>query len=226
MDNKSNYQDDLKSIKGAPANPKDMPFVVPGDYFSQLEAKILMRVRIITDTEKSFTIPDLYFTSLPDKIRQRIQFEEQEDRLADVIGNDDTFIKNLKDWVPEAGFTTPTSYFETSRKQMVEAVFEENKNDQVIPFMQRRASHTWIKYAAAACIAVCIGIYAFFQLNTPDSFEKRLNNIPESDIVSYLEYYNEFGDGAAFEAQFDGVLQLDKELYSEEEIEAYLDYSI
>jgi len=202
-----------------------MPFVVPGDYFSQLEAKIMQRVRVIADTEKSFTIPDLYFTSLPNKIQQRIQLEEKEDRFGDLEENGDSFINHLKASMSGTGFSIPTGYFETSYQQTTEAVTGKDKNEKIVSMPQRK-SNAWIKYATAACVAVCMGVYAFMQLNTPDSFEKRLNNIPESDIVSYLEYYNEFGDGAAFEAQFDGVLQLDKELYSEEEIEAYLDYSI
>ncbi|GAA4796562.1 hypothetical protein GCM10023231_26310 [Olivibacter ginsenosidimutans] len=227
MDNKRFYQDDLEGVKGMPLNPKDLPFIVPNDYFSTLETKIRHRIRVISATEKCFKVPKHYFETLPSRIQERIAFEEQAD-----TNQEPSFIEQLKVTAPTSGFSIPNGYFDDLNTAIVQAVDDQpeqkNKQANVIPLQKRRARPaTWIGYVAAACIAISIGTYTFFQLHhTTDTFENRLKNIPDNDIVSYLEYYSESGDGAAFETQFEGVLQLDEKHFSDEEIEAYLANSI
>jgi len=232
MDNKSYYQDDLAGIKGMPLNPKDIPFIVPNDYFSTLETKIIRRVKTVSATEKSFAVPDQYFETLAARIQAKIKLAEQESPIDVHLNEDDDeglFIKRLKEIAPSAGFSVPDGYFEalnTKMQHAADALASPDMPQKVIPINRKKKASAWISYVAAACIAIGIGTYTFFQMNTVNTFESSIKKIPDSDIVSYLEYYNESGDGAILETQFDGILQLNEQHFSEEEIEAYLDYSI
>ncbi|MGK9116985.1 hypothetical protein KXS00_03430 [Olivibacter jilunii] len=231
MDNERNYRDDLAGIQGVPPNPKDTPFIVPTDYFDRLEANIMQRVSIISDMEKSFTVPKGYFESLSDHIIAKI---EKEDNLT--LANstfEDTeyhpFIEKLREKVTTSGFVTPQNYFDQLDKKINQAIVSTAKNEKTreiaFPIRRKNRNLTWIGYAAAACIAIGLGVYGFFQYQS-NNFERTLKSIPDNEIVNYLEYYSEPGDAAFLEAQFDGVIQMDKPKFSEEDIEAYLDYSI
>jgi|GEM_PF-1884557 len=233
MDNRSNYSDDLAGIKGMPVHPKDNPFIVPANYFNALEDKIMQRVVAITDAEKSFSVPESYFDGLTKKILERIHQEEQESTSIFSLSDDEQnpFLEKLREIVPNAGYTVPDNYFEELNTKLKHTIpsdtAEHEELEKVIPFRKKKSKFTsWIGYVAAACIAISLGTYTFLQLNAANSFEKKLEHISNSDIVSYLEYYSEPGDGAIFEAQFEGVQQIDKSNFSEEDIEAYLDYSI
>lgn len=236
MDNKSNYQDDLAGIKGMPQHPKDSPFIVPSNYFQDLEDKIMERIEVIDRSEKSLTVPPAYFDTLAQRIMERIDKEESVAvpivRLSDDV--DHPFLEKLKEVAPTSGFTVPDYYFEKLNTTLQQHLGTGQGNDveefqKIIPLNKRKSKFTsWLGYIAAACIAVSLGTYTFFQLQTPtmNSFEKELNAISDSEIVSYLEYYSEPGDGAIFEAQFEGEQGTDQSNFSKEDIEAYLDYSI
>ncbi|MEH6308171.1 hypothetical protein RYH73_21115 [Olivibacter sp. CPCC 100613] len=230
MDNKSNYQDDLASIKGMLANPKDTPFIVPNGYFNTLETNIMKRISVISDTEKSFGVPEGYFESLSEHIFAKIK---KENYATPINSFDKTehhpFIKVLKEKVSTPGFTTPQNYFdELSQKinrEIAPSVEKEKSKEIIFPIRRKNRILSWIGYAAAACIAISLGIYGFLQYQS-NTFERTLKSIPDSEIVNYLQYYSEPGDAAFLEAQFDDVIQMDKPQFSEEDIEAYLDYSI
>jgi len=240
-DNRSNHNDDLKGIQGISINPMDTPFIVPENYFDFLPAKIQRRIKVIEDTTSSFTLPEGYFDSLSERIEAKIEeseFENAEEQNNDLAVDDYSFIKEisfiseLKSKIPAAGFETPPSYFENLTKKIEESIKEQVSEESVVSIhlqKERKVKRlTWIGYAAAACIAFSIGAYAFFQLNSVNNFQKKLHNISENEIVSYLEYYTEPGDvtNNILETEFEGAVQTNKAKFSEEDIEAYLDYSI
>ncbi|WP_134090596.1 hypothetical protein [Olivibacter sp. XZL3] len=231
MDNKRNYQDDLAGIKGLPLNPKDTPFIVPSDYFNTLEAKIKRRVAIMSDAEASFEVPKQYFESLSDRIFARIENEsyQNDEFVSQEEVKEKPFIIELRKEVPTSGFVAPPQYFDVLSEKIKAAVdplnLEENTREISFPRKKKRYMSLWMRYAAAACITIGLGVYGFFQYQS-NSFERKLKDIPENEIVSYLQYYGETGDAALLEAQFDGVVQMNQPTFSEKDIEAYLDYSI
>lgn len=240
-DNRSNQNDDLKGIHDTSINLMDTPFIVPENYFDALPAKIQRRINVIEDTTSSFTLPEGYFDSLSERIQARVTesgLEGAGEQNEDLAVNDYSFIKEisfineLKDKVPTAGFETPSNYFENLTKKIEESVKEQRDNkESAVPinlYKERKIKKlTWMGYAAAACIAVSIGAYAFFQSKSVNNFQKELHNISENEIVSYLEYYTEPGDVTTIlETEFEGAVQTNKTNFSEEDIEAYLDYSI
>lgn len=231
MDNKRNYQDDLAGIKGIPLNPKDTPFIVPSDYFNTLEADIKRRVSIISDAEASLKVPKQYFESLSDRIFARIGNESNQDDefVSREEAKEKPFIAELRKEVPKSGFVTPSQYFNELSEKINVAIAplnaEESPREFSIPIKKTRYPSLWMRYAAAACITIGLGVYGFFQYQS-NSFERKLKDIPENEIVSYLEYYGETGDATFLEAQFDGAIQMSQPTFSEKDIEAYLDYSI
>lgn len=240
-DNKSNHNDDLKGIHDVSINLMDTPFIVPESYFDTLPARIQRRINVIEDTASSFALPEGYFDSLSERIQARVmesELENAEEQNEDLTVNDYSFIKEisfineLKDKVPTTGFETPSNYFENLTEKIEESVKEQRNNKESAVLINLHKERklkklTWMGYAAAACIAISIGAYAFFQLNSVNSFQKKLHNISENEIVSYLEYYTEPGDATTIlETEFEGAVQTNKANFSEEDIEAYLDYSI
>lgn len=230
MDNKRNYRDDLAGIRGIPLNPKDTPFIVPTGYFNTLENSIIQRIHVISDTEQSFKVPEQYFESLGERILAKI---EREGLHAEVDNsshdNLESFIEKLKEDASAPGFFAPPNYFDGLSQKITQAVAdlkeEEEPKEIILPTRRKKLTLSWISYAAAACLLIGLGVYSFFQYQS-NNFDHRLKSIPANEIVNYLEYYSEPGDAAFLEVQFDDVIQMDKPKFSEEDIEAYLDYSI
>lgn len=239
QDDRSKHNDDLNGIKGISVNLKEMPFIVPENYFDSLSSKIQQRIEIIESSESSFAVPEGYFDTLSERIRKKITQGEHENTNAqneyplvnEYDSNEEiSFINELKATVSTAGFETPVNYFENLTGNIEESI----KKHSSAEIVTLRDSHkrkkirplTWIGYAAAACIAISVSAYAFFQVNSVDSFQNRLDNISENEIVSYLEYYTEPGDVTMLETQFEGAAQTNEADFSKEDIEAYLDYSI
>lgn len=239
-DNRSNHNDDLKGIQDISINPMDTPFIVPENYFDVLPTKIQRRIKLIEDTTSSFSLPAGYFDSLSERIQAKIEeseLENADEQNNDLAVNDYSFIKEisfiseLKNKIPTTGFETPPSYFENLTNKIEESIKEQVSKESVVSIhlqKERKVKRlTWIGYAAAACIAISIGTYAFFQLNSVNNYQNKLHSISENEIVSYLEYYTEPGDVTnILETEFEGAVQTNKEKFSEEDIEAYLDHSI
>jgi len=223
MDNQSNQQNQAKGFETIP-ELKQMPFAVSSDYFDTLQKKIMLRIKVIEETEKSFALPVRYFEDFPNRLKQRIEIEESTD--GQEIGQLPISIQ------AEAGFSVPDHYFENLAHTISAKTQQKATGDILINEEQRDSSKIrklgWLRYAAAACIIFGLGSVLLFQLNSSNqTFQHRLENIPETEIINYLEYYSESDNGLSTDAQLEEIMQTSgKPSFSDEEIQAYLDYSI
>lgn len=224
MDNKNNQHQDWEN-RQIPDILNSNPFIVPDNYFNSLEVKIKQRIKVIAETEASLRVPEGYFDTLKESIHERINQTEQ------ITIAEPSFASDLKHLVPNSGYTLPTNYFEELTNkvnhaidiQRSESVEGKTKATKSIKMMWR----TWISYAAAACLAITVGTYTFFQMNTPHSLQQQFLSIPENEIISYLEYYTEPGDFSVIDdIQLEESFQATERYFTEEDIEAFLDYNI
>lgn len=165
---------------------------LPQDYFKQLSARIIDRVQASAseDTElpevikgdSGFVVPDTYF--------QR----SAEDILSVAVSD------NLKSLVPQDGFTVPDQYFRALTEATVDRATE-----KVIPIARQSASlrrnkskvYTWMGSAAAACVAVVLGINFYQNDNSNEALAHQtmaLQEIPEEEIINYLSNYSDPSD--------------------------------
>lgn len=114
-----------------------------------------------------FNLPEGYFEQLPDVVN-----EAKERELSKAMPH-----------------TTPVGYFDRLPQQVIAAAISK-------PTQQRKTvQFAPIRWMAAAIlvITITIGGYNFLQPNTP-SFEEQLSNIPETDLLAYVQYnIDEFG---------------------------------
>ncbi|QNL49443.1 hypothetical protein H8S90_22380 [Olivibacter sp. SDN3] len=222
MDNKNNRHQDWenKQITGI---LNSNPFIVPENYFNSLEIKIKQRIKVVNETKDFLKVPEGYFDTLQQRIHNRINQTE--------LGkaDDPSFVSELKNKAPTAGYTLPVDYFEGLTNKINRAVDSQTSKtvEQKASKGIKRMWSTWIGYAAAACLAITVGVYTFSPTNTPNSLQQRFHNIPENEIISYLEYYTEPADLSVIDdMQLEESFQATERYFTEEDIEAYLDYNI
>lgn len=198
--------------------------MVPSDYFDTLQKKIGQRVRLLEDMEKSFGLPAHYFEDFQRRLKYRIQVEEQEEEKAlqlPGLMREDT------------GFSVPNGYFENLSMSVTEIVQEES-HLQVVAKTEKKIRTSkirrlnWISYAAAACVIFVLGTTFLFRLSSSNqTFQRQLDSIPDTEIINYLEYYSEPEDALSTDAQLEEIMEISgKPPFSNEDIQAYLDYSI
>jgi hypothetical protein len=153
------------------------PFTVPQDYFSELPSLISTRCLIedhrFSEAEE-FTVPEGYFDSLSSQIEGRIAEE------------------NLRSMITEDGFTVPPDYFSGLEQRILAKT--QRREETVQPFIKPiRSQKSWIQYAAAACVTVILGSVLVFN-NQNKSIESRIGEIPEQEIINYLQLHSDMGD--------------------------------
>ena len=216
------------------------PFAVPDNYFENLKENITARVRIEPILSRNkFEVPDGYFDML-------------EERIASAI-----WLDKLREEVPLDGFNVPEGYFnslsesletritieqaETGSAFIVpEGYFDQLQNkilaktvgaNEVQPEAKvRRLVSGWFKYAAAACITavVATGVYLNSRHNKSQSIEQQLAEIPEQEIVNYLQAYSSLGDGEVIAEHLEKTNNIPRteDGFSKQEIEDYLESTL
>lgn len=156
---------------------KKNPFTVPQNYFNDLPAMISARC-LIEDNRfaeaDEFAVPDGYFETLTSQIEARIAEE------------------NLRGMIPGDGFTVPENYFSGLQQRILaKTQVEEDVFQPVIKPI--RSQKSWIQYAAAACVTVILGSVLVFN-NQNNNIESRIGEIPEQEIINYLQLHSDMGD--------------------------------
>lgn len=144
---------------------KANPFLVPDNYFNNLEAQILAVSKLPSEkTEENFKIPEGYFEDMNAKILSQIA---------------------LSDTSRQNDFKVPDLYF----KNLSANILAQTN----IPNTTKVVKFSFVKYAAAAVllIATTLGAYLY---NTNDTVSDKLANIPEQEIVDYLKFYTDAND--------------------------------
>lgn len=168
---------DINLQKEAPtlaAIGNGIPFTVPSGYFEELSDILKSRVLVESmrpDDNPGFNVPQNYFEELSSRIENRASVE------------------NLRTLVPSDGFSLPEGYFAELSARIITRV--ENSLERKTPV--RRLFTSLVSYAAAACITVMIATAIYYSSNTYN-FNKQLSEIPDQEIINYLQAHSTAGD--------------------------------
>jgi len=217
------------------------PFAVPDNYFENLKENISARVRIEPIlSQNKFEVPDGYF----DTLEERIASATRLDKLREEMPSDgfnvpadyfDSLSENLQTRIAieqaiEKGneFTVPEDYFSQLEDTILAKTIGAN---EIKPEAKvRRLIPGWFKYAAAACITAVIatGVYINSRQNESQSIEQQLAEIPEQEIVNYLQAYSSLGDGEVIAEHLEKTNNIPRteDGISKQEIEEYLESTL
>ncbi|PRD46249.1 hypothetical protein [Sphingobacterium haloxyli] len=207
MKEDNTYYDGMDGLN-LPGSLRINPFVVPESYFSQLTDNIQFHIKMEQYNDvrrREWNVPSGYFESLSDKILSQTRIEavaKQEafdvpagyfENLSEHI-QATVFEDKLKDRISTEGFTIPEDYAGIlEEKILVQTVSKERQKTTV----RRLNSNKWIRYVAAACVALVIGVASYNSINveTEESFsESHLSSIPDDEIIHYLSALNDSHD--------------------------------
>ncbi|WP_286858023.1 MULTISPECIES: hypothetical protein [Sphingobacterium] len=145
MKENSTYHDGLE-FNHLPESLRKNPFAVPENYFSDLESKIIGRVKWMECKDESvFEVPEGYFDSLPDLVLSKIAEDSLKNKVTlegftipeqyAAILTEDIFHRiseeNLKEKIQSDGFTVPTGYFQTLEQNITTTLAETELKDIV-----------------------------------------------------------------------------------------------
>ncbi len=139
---------------------------------------------------------------------------------------------NIENWQEQAPklahmekinpFVVPQGYFETLSDRINKRIAQETKKPA-----EARIIPIWTRYAAAACLSCVLGITFYFHLQKNTSAKVNWDEIPEQEIVSYLEMNIEDADAVLIINQLGE--QRTPELSigaSEQELATYIDQNL
>lgn len=212
------------------------PYTVPDGYFENLHHRTIRKCQNDGDSPDTWGIPDGYFEQLADSITAKIA--EQELRI---IVNEPGFVvpdgyfgeleqrliadRKISESVADTGFTVPEYYFDTLPDRITERTHRAGKP------VRRFSRPKWVAYAAAASIALVLGLAGMFRTaTTNDTSETRspLASVSDQQILDYLELYGAPNDDMVFASeQLDDFNEVNiGEGISDEDIEAYLNHTL
>ncbi len=193
------------------------PFGIPEGYFGTLENSILGKVAeqklkdSVSDT--GFGVPEGYFEDGASTILSRIAEQK------------------LKDKVTADGYEVPTGYFESLSDRIIHKVTAQ-------PTVLRLPKRSWIRYTAAAAVAIFLGISSYWyidsgntNLNEGQNTQASLGEISNDEIVNYLAQVTdgvELIELATYlnnEETTESSFEIDQQL-NDKEIEEYLNYML
>ncbi|MEJ7780672.1 MAG: hypothetical protein WKF68_13905 [Daejeonella sp.] len=193
----------LKDAPALAAVGKIIPFTVPSGYFENLSDHVKSRALMESvrfGNEDEFIVPDGYFEQLSSRIENRISLE------------------NILTMVSSSGFEVPDGYFSSLTERINSRLEKPSKVNTPV----RTLLSSWVSYAAAACITVMIGTGLY--LNSADyQFGRQLSEIPDQDIMNYLQVHSTAGDTPFIieNLDLDEFEQISSDV-SSEELEQYI----
>jgi len=183
------------------------PFSVPDSYFSTLKNNTLFSKSIHTLSDSVFSTPADYQTQLTNSIIERVEEEK------------------LKARINEDGFIVPNGYFHNLQKEIISQTVSEPKVISI-----KKSKTAWMSYAAAACIAILISLFALFPQksneNSIANMSSGIDALPTEEIIDYLAFYSETGDLTTLSNQLSEEPAIFTNSFSSDEIESYLENSI
>lgn len=207
---------ELVAISPAVANlSAEMPYQVPEGYFETLSEVIVARalaasgeetlVKSTAGLSMPFDVPSGYFENLSSSILEKIKIQEQTSATEELQNLSPLLASISKENV----YTVPGGYFETLNA--VDAVKASHKTTgKVVSMFQAR---TWVRMAAAAAILLMVAFglnriagtksdldgyvkQGLNKYNTEAKLNAELQNINDSELVSYLQNTSSTADVA------------------------------
>ncbi|MEC3878661.1 hypothetical protein [Parapedobacter sp. 10938] len=209
------------------------PYTVPNGYFENLHLRTIQTCKNADIPPKAFGIPDGYFEQLADSITAKIAEQALKATVNEsgFVVPDNYFsaseqqlgaICKINERVTDTGFTVPERYFYALPHRI------KRKTYQVAPPVRTLRRPKWVAYAAAASIALVLGLIGMFRIaqNTSET-KSPLASVPDEQIVDYLELYGPPNDMIYISEQLDDFdVQSIGEGISDEDIEAYLNHTL
>ena len=199
---------------------KGNPFLVPEDYFVTLQQNILLKKCISELGETSFVTPADY----QDTLRQDILSAISEQKLKEIL--------------PDKISGVPVGYFNDLQKRILSQTVGKKVEEKVVVDLvqktpiRRFGIRKWIPYASAAAITIAISIFALVegiktsQHKKATDYSAKIEVISTNEIINYLASYTESGDlkhlSNSLQDRTDDIVND----LSQQEIEAYLEYSL
>lgn len=205
MDLNNRNDDWMKEAPKLAETGNSNPFTVPADYFETMQEQLQGRITIEQLKEENFLVPDRYFDTLGERILLSVKTEQ------------------LLQETKQSGFIVPQDYFAGLEEKIISRTIAESKNSRK---PVRRLIPSWLNYAAAACIAIFIGVGVFLNQQN-SSIDSKLSKIPEEDIVSYLQIHSDSGDLPVIVDNIDkqSIPNVEQGM-SKQEIEQYLESTL
>ena len=211
------------------------PYTVPDGYFTDLQRNTLAQCRLIEASAHAPDLPLGYFDQLSNEILIKIKEQQLKETITESgFSIPDGYFKHLElqlslqqkliDQGMSSGFTIPETYFERQEEEIARQTYR--KHDTPI----RKIRHPkWIAYAAAACIALAIGVFGLTQLTMDNhtTASNHLASVSDQEIFNYLELYGSDHDITYISEQLNDFDEpIIGEGISEEDIEAYLNHTL
>lgn len=113
------------------------------------------------------SIPDNYFEEFPNLMAERIQYESELDKVS-----------------KEMPYSVPENYFELQPSLIMQKILEKDKT----PVMQVHRPKRWYNMAAAASIALLLGVGMFLFSSSPvdQNFESQIAQLATEEVDQYL----------------------------------------
>jgi len=210
------------------------PYTVPNGYFENLYLQTTQRCKNSSNTPSALGVPDGYFEHLADSITAKIAEQALKAAVNEsgfVVPNDYfskseqrlLAIHQINERVTETGFSLPEHYFDTLPERIGQQSFK------IEPPVRKLRRSKWMAYAAAASIALVLGLGGLLRIaNDVSETKSPLASVSDQQIVDYLELYGTPNDMIYISSdQLDDVNEYSiGEGISEEDIEAYLNHTL
>ena len=241
--NNSEVSGELNSVADLPFIP--MPYTVPQGYFDGLAGNVMAAITAQQNSVEGinelngvaelpfipmpYTVPQGYFDGLAGNVMAVIKAQE-----AQLAGNE--FFEELQQLAPllntigkQMPYSVPQGYFQQFSVNVTVA----EKTEAKVITMNVRSRSRWVNYAAAACIAVLLGVGGFlFNRGTKTpviadpnaNVEQALASITSDEINDYLNSQPSTGAEASPTSLEDQVpdVQTDIDATSTQDIQQYL----
>lgn len=216
---------------GLPEALRANPYRVPDGYFKSLHLRTIIKCRDTENIGSSLGVPAGYFEQLADSITAKVA---EQTLRASVSGSgfsvpqgyfndaEQVLMAAAKIDAADTGFTVPAHYFDTLSHRIGA------RTHQATAHVRKLRRPTWLGYAAAAGIAVVLGLVTMLNItNDSSGGASPLASVSDEQIVDYLELYGPPNDMMYISEQLDDVDGRSLgEGISDEDIEAYLNHTL
>jgi len=212
------------------------PYTVPDGYFADLKQRTLAQCRLSEMAEGMGEVPTGYFDQLSDRIVTKLKEQQLKETITEAgFTVPDGYFEQLEAQVriqqhgiekgTKSGFTVPETYFDTLQQTIASQTYQQPSTTPI----RKMGRSKWMGYAAAACVALAVGIVGVNQLTAedPTPTSNHLASVSDQEIFNYLELYGTDNDVAYISEQLNEVDEpVIGEGISAEDIEAYLNHTL
>ena len=235
MEEKHTYRSTDTPDKSLPEVLRVNPYTVPDGYFVDLQKHTLQRCQLSEMAQNTWSVPASYFDQLGDRILAKIEEQQLKEMITesgftvpedyfDQLKEQLLLQQKLNEHAAELGFTIPASYFETLQNNIARQTYQRKETP-----IRKISRPKWMAYAAAACVALAIGIPGVVKLTaeSESATSSHLASVSDQEIFNYLELYGTDDDVMYISEQLDDFNErvIGKGI-SEEDIEAYLNHTL